>query len=210
MALWVCEGTYDGEPCRTRYAVGLFRCPRCHGTTFHELGSRPEDQEDPMSPKITRHGGPSSATLRPPADDQPVVELPLEAEPGADLLLEAADVEREPGAGEPMTPVDGGTLTVEPNEPVPGGMAEGGAGDGAPSRPSANARNELWVDYLVHQGLVRAALEGMTKRELRVLQDALDAGTHVVGDDGTLVEVAQAGTGEGDDTVPAEASAETG
>lgn len=52
MTLWVCGGD---EGCGTKYAVGLFRCPRCHNTEFHEDG-------DPMA-KITRHGGPSDKTL---------------------------------------------------------------------------------------------------------------------------------------------------
>jgi hypothetical protein len=71
MALWRCDGTYDGKPCGTDYAVGLLRCPRCQSTEFHELGSRPEDEGDPMA-KITKHGGPSDATV--PAEDQPAAE----------------------------------------------------------------------------------------------------------------------------------------
>lgn len=53
MALWVCGGE---SGCGTKYAVGLFRCPRCHSTKFHEEGSMP---------KITRHGGPTDKTLPP-------------------------------------------------------------------------------------------------------------------------------------------------
>ena len=52
MALWVCGG--EGG-CGTKYAVGLFRCPRCHNTEFFEDG-------DPMA-KISRHGGASDKTL---------------------------------------------------------------------------------------------------------------------------------------------------
>lgn len=52
MALWVCAG--EGG-CGTKYAVGLFRCPRCHNIEFFEDG-------DPMA-KITRHGGPSDKTV---------------------------------------------------------------------------------------------------------------------------------------------------
>lgn len=52
MALWVCGGEAG---CGTKYAVGLFRCPRCHNTAFYEDG-------DPMA-KITVHGGASDATL---------------------------------------------------------------------------------------------------------------------------------------------------
>lgn len=45
MALWVCA------ECTTKYAVGLSRCPRCHGTEFHEEG---EDM-----PKVGKHAGPT-------------------------------------------------------------------------------------------------------------------------------------------------------
>lgn len=55
MALWVCGGEAG---CGTKYAVGLFRCPRCHNTAFYEDG-------DPMA-KITRHGGASDKTLPEP------------------------------------------------------------------------------------------------------------------------------------------------
>lgn len=55
MALWVCGGTGG---CGTKYAVGLFSCPRCHNTEFFEDG-------DPMA-KITRHGGASDKTLPAP------------------------------------------------------------------------------------------------------------------------------------------------
>ncbi|WP_060888064.1 hypothetical protein [Streptomyces caniscabiei] len=68
MALWVCGGEAG---CGTKYAVGLFRCPRCHNTEFYEDG-------DPMA-KITRHGGASDATL--PAEPEPEPE-------GADVAPE--------------------------------------------------------------------------------------------------------------------------
>jgi len=61
MALWVCGGKAG---CGTKYAVGLFRCPRCHNTAFYEDG-------DPMA-KITRHGGASDKTL--PTPDAAAVE----------------------------------------------------------------------------------------------------------------------------------------
>lgn len=50
MALWVCLG------CTTKYAVGLSRCPRCHGTDFEEEGAMP---------KITVAGGPSHVDAEP-------------------------------------------------------------------------------------------------------------------------------------------------
>lgn len=76
MALWLCDGTYDEQPCRTVYAVGLFRCPRCHSTDFHEFGSLPEDEEHMA--KITRLGGPTNAAAEQDAEtevsDEPDVE----------------------------------------------------------------------------------------------------------------------------------------
>jgi hypothetical protein len=60
--------------CGTKYAVGLFRCPRCHNTDFYEDG-------DPMA-KITRHGGASDATL--PAVDAAAAETDPTPEAAAD------------------------------------------------------------------------------------------------------------------------------
>jgi hypothetical protein len=71
MALWVCAGD---NGCGTKYAVGLFRCPRCHNTEFHEDG-------DPMA-KITRHGGASDKTL--PATDAAAAETEPTPEAAAD------------------------------------------------------------------------------------------------------------------------------
>lgn len=51
MTLWVCL------ECGTKYAVGLYRCPRCHGTEFVEDGQ--------LMPKITRENGPSHAEAEP-------------------------------------------------------------------------------------------------------------------------------------------------
>ncbi|UJV42084.1 hypothetical protein CVT30_21520 [Streptomyces sp. AMCC400023] len=89
MALWVCGGEAG---CGTKYAVGLFRCPRCHNTAFYEDG-------DPMA-KITRHGGASDKTLpvaedaaaaepesAPAAADQPEAEAPeFQGEHGPELV----------------------------------------------------------------------------------------------------------------------------
>lgn len=83
MALWVCGGKAG---CGTKYAVGLFRCPRCHNTEFFEDG-------DPMA-KISRHGGASDKTLPVP-----------DAEPVADSGLREA-----PGTGEPVQAVEGDEL----------------------------------------------------------------------------------------------------
>lgn len=75
MALWVCGGKAG---CGTKYAVGLFRCPRCHNTEFFEDG-------DPMA-KISRHGGASDKTL--PTD--------AAAEPASTPTAEADHTEPEP------------------------------------------------------------------------------------------------------------------
>lgn len=95
MALWVCGG--EGG-CGTKYAVGLFRCPRCHNTAFFEDG-------DPMA-KITRHSGASDKTLPTPdaaaAEPEP---MPTAAADQPDDGLREA-----PGKGEPMHAVDGDEL----------------------------------------------------------------------------------------------------
>ena len=75
MALWVCGGEAG---CGTKYAVGLFRCPRCRNEEFYEDG-------DPMA-KISRNGGasvdePDTASAEPEplpeSDPQPeTVEVP--------------------------------------------------------------------------------------------------------------------------------------
>lgn len=65
MALWVCGGEAG---CGTKYAVGLFRCPRCHNTAFYEDG-------DPMA-KITRHGGASHCTQSEPDTETEAIDAP--------------------------------------------------------------------------------------------------------------------------------------
>lgn len=67
MALWVCGGE---SGCGTKYAVGLFRCPRCHNTEFYEDG-------DPMG-KISRHAGASVAEPVPADDTAPDAEAQVE------------------------------------------------------------------------------------------------------------------------------------
>jgi hypothetical protein len=87
MALWVCGG--DGG-CGTKYAVGLFRCPRCHNTDFFEDG-------DPMA-KITRHAGASDKTL--PTTDAAAAETDPAPAAAADQtqIASPADVMSETGA----------------------------------------------------------------------------------------------------------------
>ncbi|WP_405960818.1 hypothetical protein OG235_28035 [Streptomyces sp. NBC_00024] len=78
MALWVCGG---GAGCGTKYAVGLFRCPRCHNDEFYEDG-------DPMA-KISRNGGASTDTApapEPEAVDASAPEPDAEEGPAAEPL----------------------------------------------------------------------------------------------------------------------------
>lgn len=90
MALWVCAG--EGG-CGTKYAVGLFRCPRCHNTEFFEDG-------DPMA-KITRHGGPSDKTL--PVPESAAAAEPVSAGAAAADHAEALDVtEHVAGPAQPV------------------------------------------------------------------------------------------------------------
>lgn len=79
MALWICEG------CTTKYAVGLFCCPRCHSTDFHE--------EDSM-PKISRAAGATNGL-----PEEAVVETVETVEPEAPVV--EPDVEPETLAPEP-------------------------------------------------------------------------------------------------------------
>lgn len=114
MTLWVCGG--DGG-CGTKYAVGLFKCPRCHNTDFYEDG-------DPMA-KITRHGGASDKTL---PVEEPEVEAVAEAtpasgeyrgEPGPELvdLPDSAAVHPagpEEEGGEESSPGSSSSASTEP------------------------------------------------------------------------------------------------
>ena len=98
MALWVCGGEAG---CGTKYAVGLFRCPRCHNTAFYEDG-------DPMA-KISRYGGASDKTLPAPETEAEAVESSastLDVEEPLDVT--------EYLAGPPEPVVEGG------EEPSPG------------------------------------------------------------------------------------------
>lgn len=148
MTLWVCT------TCTTKYAVGLHRCPRCHGTDFVEDGQ-------PM-PKITRSTGPSLEAAEPgepgyqpditverPAGNASteawrayLAQLEGPASPGraeeldrmsrADLIAEAD--KREPASG------DGGETTAEA-EPVDPAPAEG-ATDATEEEPSPGSSSQ--------------------------------------------------------------------
>jgi hypothetical protein len=87
MALWVCGGE-DG--CGTKYAVGLFRCPRCHNTAFFEDG-------DPMA-KISRYSGASDKTL-------PVAELRESSGTGEPMQAVEGDEVTGDGTGRALPPV---------------------------------------------------------------------------------------------------------
>lgn len=129
MALWVCAGTGG---CGTKYAVGLFRCPRCHNDEFHEDG-------DPMA-KITRHGGASDKTL-PTAEDAAAAEpVPAEAaaadQPEPKPECAASEVRGEHGP-ELVEPQDVTEHVADP--PKPATDDEGGEESSPGSSSSASA-----------------------------------------------------------------------
>lgn len=137
MALWVCEG------CGTLYAVGLFRCPRCHEEAFHEFGSRPEDEEHPMA-KITVHGGPTDA----------VADAVAEAEAEADAGAEVAGGEPGDGTGLGSSRPRSGDLkddwvewAVEAgyDESYAAGLTKAALGE-LPDDPSEDEDYVAWVD----------------------------------------------------------------
>ncbi|WP_424891792.1 hypothetical protein [Streptomyces sp. XH2] len=74
MTLWTCD------ECTTKYAVGLFRCPRCHSTAFHEEGSMP---------KIARHVGATNAGAASAPE-------PPEAAPATEPAVTAPDPDAAP------------------------------------------------------------------------------------------------------------------
>lgn len=94
MALWVCGGTAG---CGTKYAVGLFRCPRCHNDEFFEDG-------DPMG-KISRAAG-ASVAEQVPAEATPTAEPEPEPTPDAEEPLDVT--EYMAGPAEPVVEEEGG------------------------------------------------------------------------------------------------------
>lgn len=134
MATWVCEGT-EGDPCGTLYAVGLFRCPRCHGTRFHEFGSRPGDEEHPMA-KSTRLGGPSDKTLAPA--DEP--EVDATGDEGVDGEAPGAVGVPQAPAAQPFDPA--ATLPTTGNVEAVLAWVHGTTVDGDPN----DAPAEGWQD----------------------------------------------------------------
>lgn len=97
---WQCGGR-DG--CGTVYALKLFRCPRCHGTTF---------EEEKSMAKITVHGGPTNAAagegepgyMSPPEAPEPAPVLV--AEPASEPVPLAVEDEPEPDEQEPDDPAE--------------------------------------------------------------------------------------------------------
>lgn len=84
--------------CLTKFAVGLLRCPQCGAVS--ELFAVPEEvveaEQEADMPKISVHGGPSSAlgaADEPEADAAP--EAPGVAEPEPDVPQEEADETEE-------------------------------------------------------------------------------------------------------------------
>jgi hypothetical protein len=123
MALWVCGGEAG---CGTKYAVGLFRCPRCHNTEFFEDG-------DPMA-KISRRGGASDKTL-PTSEDAAVAEPAPMPAATADQPEPAVEVRGEHGP-ELVEPLDVTEYLAGPPKPVTD--EEGGEGSSPGSSSSAS------------------------------------------------------------------------
>lgn len=100
MALWVCSGEVG---CGTKYAVGLFRCPRCHNREFYEDGDMA---------KITRHGGASDKTL--PVPEQEPEAADAETAPVPSSIIQTDEVLSEEDVAALRAEHEGG------EEPSPG------------------------------------------------------------------------------------------
>lgn len=86
-------------------------------------------------------------------------------------------------AGEPVdVPEDVGRSLCEQGTFTDPGAAPGNV------RPAAGARKDVWVDYAVHLGLDREAVDALSKGDLVGLIEALEDGTHVIAEDGQVVE----------------------
>ncbi|MFJ1667363.1 SAP domain-containing protein [Streptomyces bottropensis] len=95
MALWVCGGEAG---CGTKYAVGLFRCPRCHNDEFYEDG-------DPVA-KISRNGGASTDTAPAPETEAEAVDASV-PEPDEPQDAEQQDVTEDMAGPEQTVEVRG-------------------------------------------------------------------------------------------------------
>lgn len=141
MALWICD------TCTTAYAVGLFRCPRCHGTDFHEEGTMP---------KISVTGGATNAgdglPVEEPTSTAPEPEPVDEAVESDDIVIEVTDDEDAEVADDEPGPVDEASV---------------------PERPALNASKAEWLDYV--QALYPGEdLTAVTKAGLIELADSVD------------------------------------
>ncbi len=135
MVLWICTS------CKTQYAVGLLRCPRCRAFEYMEEGS--------IVPKSTT-GGPSSVVAGPGevgyvAPDDTAAEQAL-----------ADDGISDAPAGEDAQEASAG--------PDAGSEEPAGA---EPSRPASAAAKADWVTYQTGRGLDAETADGMTKKELQ-------------------------------------------
>src|SRR5512139_2325140 len=158
MALWVCT------KCTTKYAVGLFKCPRCLNTEFFEDG-------DPMA-KITRHGGASDKTLPAPevrGEHGPeVVELPQGGVvPSPEALREHARNLAEPDFSESLA-----RLEADGDEPE----SEPATAPAPEPEPEADAAPdyEAWTVEQLKEQLDARGLPKTGKKDdlvLRLLED---------------------------------------
>lgn len=149
MALWVCGGAAG---CGTKYAVGLFRCPRCHNEAFYEDG-------DPMG-KISRNGGASAGVPPvPDAEDAAAAETVPAPEAAAD--------QPEPEEAPAVEPLDVTEPAAGPAEPV----AEEEEG-GEDARPEPDY--EAWTVEQLKEQLDHRSLPKTGKKDdlvLRLLED---------------------------------------
>jgi hypothetical protein len=132
MAWMACRG------CSTKFAVGLLRCPQCGAVS--ELFAVPEEvveaEQEADMPKISVHGGPSSAlgaADEPAADAAPEAPGVAEPEPGVpqeDTTVEpdAEESDTESATAEPET---GPVESEAPSEPA--------VEDAAPAAPKKRA-----------------------------------------------------------------------
>jgi len=178
--LWVCEN----PECRTLYAVGLYGgCPHCGHPDFHEFGTKPEDEEHPMSPKIRRAGWASAedASARAPEGgvlqvvEEPAVPAPNEegaSDAGTEATGEPAAAGEAAGAA--------GAAGAEPvgTEGEDSGRPAVGAAKGEHARYAAAryGHDEAWWD------------DEYTKRGLIDVLDRLDGGGAIVSPDGSIID----------------------
>lgn len=175
MSLHVCD------TCSTKYALSLFTCPHCQGTSFHEEG---------QMAKITVHGGASDATVAAPKPEPVTVpgegstpvtapaavdEVPVEhtSPPGEAESVAADDVPVE-HADKTATHAEPSADTGSDTEP----SADDETLDGEPDleRPAINAPKADWVDYAKALGVAESVAESSTKRDLVALCDRVAVG----------------------------------